>query len=129
MKKWLREAQGSSEREEDEARVLKYLNVADVSAGFKKLWKIVGLMDSMIMKSTELQLVMLLKYDDLFSSICKDYSPVTRKLNSVGHVFPTSTFLGSQILVERMQDLFSLVAKMRKSSSGGPTGPSNAETD
>lgn len=116
VKKWLREQQSGSEREEDELKVLKYMNVADLQSGFKKLWRVVGLLDSMIVRSTELQAVSLLKYDDLFLSLCKDYSPVTKKLNALSQGFNAATFQVAQALVERQQDLFSLVSKLKKSS-------------
>ena len=100
------------------------MNVADLQNGFKKLWKVVGLLDSMIIRSTEPQAVPLLKYDDLFLSLCKDYSPVTKKLNSLSQGLYPGNFQTAQVLVERQQDLFSLVSKLKKSS------PSSAsETD
>ena len=80
IKKWLREQHTTTDKEEDELRILKYMNVPDLQGGFKKLWRVVGLLDSMIIRSTELQAVSLLKYDDLFLSLCRDYTPVTKKL-------------------------------------------------
>jgi hypothetical protein len=93
------------------------MNVNDLSSGFKKLWRVVGLLDSMIVRSTELQIISLLKYDDLFYSLCKDYSPVTKKLSAVSQSFSAGTFQAAQALVERQQDLFSLVSRMRKATS------------
>lgn len=95
------------------------MNVPDLSSGFRKLWKVVSLLDSMIIRSTELQVVSLLKYDDLFYSLCKDYTPVTKKLNNVGQSFSVAAFQAAQIMVERTHDLFSLVSKVRKTNSVG----------
>lgn len=102
------------------------MNVPDVQTGFKKLWRIVSLLDSMVVRSTELQVVSLLKYDDLFYSLCKDYTPLNKKLSAVGQSFSVATFQATQIMVERMQDLFSLVSKARKANS---TGGGHNETD
>lgn len=124
VKKWLREQQTPAEKEEDEIRILKYMNVADLQSGFKKLWKVVGLLDAMIVRSTELQAVSLLKYDDLFLSLCKEYTPVTKKLGAISQGLNPATFLATQAMVERQQDLFSLVSRLKKSA---PT--SSSETD
>jgi hypothetical protein len=99
LKKWLRDVQSTTEKEEDEIRILKHMNVNDLSSGFKKLWKVVGLLDSMIVRSTELQVISLLKYDDLFYSLCKDYTPVTKKLSALSQGFNAGTFQAAQVLV------------------------------
>ena len=75
------------------------MNVDNLSAGFKKLWKIVCNLDSMVVKSTELQVVAFLKYDELFGTLCKDYTPVTKRLNGINQGFTIGSFQASQILV------------------------------
>lgn len=110
--------------------MLKYMGVPDVATGFKKLWRVVSLLDAMIIKSTELQVVSLLKYDELFYSLCKDYTPGTKKLAAVGQGFSVSTFQAAQVMVERMQDLFSLVSRKKKElGSTGSLGGGKEETD
>lgn len=75
------------------------MNVPDLSTGFKKLWRVVCLLDALVVKSTELQLVSFLKYDDLFSSLCKDYSPSLKKVSAVTQNFTAGSFLASQLMV------------------------------
>jgi hypothetical protein len=51
------------EKEEDDAKILKYMGTDSYESGFKKLWKVMSHIDLIISKITELQIVQLIKYD------------------------------------------------------------------
>lgn len=68
LRKWLKEnAMTTMEREEDDFRVMKALNVEGYENGFRKLWKLLTGLDHILVKATELEIVQLLKYDEAFS--------------------------------------------------------------
>lgn len=71
IRKWLKEGQSMSEKEDDDGKILKYMNVDSYETGFRKLWKFVSHLDLMVSKITELQAVQFLKYDELFENIAK----------------------------------------------------------
>ena len=52
-----------TEKEDDDAKILKHLGVDSYEAGFKKLWKLLTYIDLMTSKVTELEIVQFLKYD------------------------------------------------------------------
>ena len=89
----------------------------NVSAGFKKLWKITQCLDSLIAKSNELQVVTFLKYDELFSTLAEEnINPTLKKLNMLGQGFSAYSFQTVSIYVERIQDLYSILTKIKRGS-------------
>lgn len=64
-------------------KVLKYMNAENYEIGFKKLWKIICNLDLMISKIMELQIVHLVKYDELFNNIGKDSEVASSMLNAI----------------------------------------------
>jgi hypothetical protein len=66
LRKWLRDNQSVSEKEDDEMKILKQLGVENYEKGFQKLWKILGTLDLTITKITELQIINFLIYDEMF---------------------------------------------------------------
>ncbi len=48
------------------------MGVDTYEAGFRKLWKIISSLDHMVTKITELEIIQLLKYDEMFDQITKD---------------------------------------------------------
>ena len=94
---------------------MKALNVDNVTAGFKKLWKISQCLDSLVVKSNELHAITFLKYDELFSSLVEENIKVTnKKLNMVGQGISASSFQMASVYIERTQDLYSLISKVKK---------------
>lgn len=66
LKRWLRDAQAVTEKEDDDGKILKQMGVDSYEAGFRKLWKVASNLDLIIAKITELQIVQFLKYDEMF---------------------------------------------------------------
>ena len=58
-----------SQKEDEDAKILKFMGVDSFESGFHKLWKVVGNLDLMVSKITELQAVQFLKYDKHFDNI------------------------------------------------------------
>jgi hypothetical protein len=90
------------------------MNVDSLSSGFKKLWKLVCHMDTLINKNSELQVITFLKYDELFTNLCQDFNITNKKLNALNQNLSSGGTNINQILIERVQDLFSLLSKLRK---------------
>lgn len=63
LRKWLKENQSLSEKEDDDMKILKGMGVDNYESGFRKLWKIVGHLDLAVSKITELQIIHFLVYD------------------------------------------------------------------
>jgi ribosomal protein L19E len=51
---------------------MKYMGVDTYECGFRKLWKIISSLDHIISKMTELEIIQLLKYDEIFDELAKD---------------------------------------------------------
>ena len=49
----------------------------------KKLFKLIGLIEIMVSKVSELEMIHFLKYDDIFSSLIKGTIPTSSKLNQM----------------------------------------------
>lgn len=115
LKKWLREVQQMGEKEEDEDKILKAMGSDGYEAGFKKLWKLICQLDQMITKTTELQIVHFLKYDDGFGEFASDSPNAVRILQAISKGgFNPSTFYPSQLIVERYQELFGCASEMKR---------------
>lgn len=54
--------------------MLEVLNVKNIQDGFKKLFKLFHLIEIMVSKVTELEAIILTKYDDLYNSFVKGNS-------------------------------------------------------
>lgn len=91
------------------------MNVDNVSSGFKKLWKIAQYLDNLLVKNNELNAIAFLKYDELFSTLTDgNITPNNKKLNLLGQGFSASSVQMSSIYLERLQDLYSLLTKTKK---------------
>lgn len=49
---------------------MKFMGVENYEAGFRKLWKTATMMDQVICKVNELEIVQLLKYDQAYEELC-----------------------------------------------------------
>lgn len=52
FKKWLKDGQQLSEKEDDDMKIMKQLGVDSFEGGFRKLWKLLCNMDMMVSKIT-----------------------------------------------------------------------------
>lgn len=78
MKKWLSSVQAMIEKEDEDAKILKYIGVDSYENGFRKLWKVLTNLDLITTKITELQIISFLKYDQMFGDMAED-SPMAQK--------------------------------------------------
>ena len=112
LRKWLQNNQTFPEREDEDIKVLKYLNVDNYESGFRKLWKVLGHLDLTISKVTELEIINFLLYDEMFDNLGKD-SP--RSCNLLSHIsnngYSPCSFHVSQIIMDRSKDLYAACRK------------------
>lgn len=100
IRKWMKEVQSLSEKEDDDGKVLKHMGVDSYEAGFRKLWKVISSLDLMVSKVTELQAVQFLKYDKHFENIAEHSANGERILQAIGKTgFNPSNFYLSQLLL------------------------------
>lgn len=115
LRKWLREVQGQGEREDDDAKILKQMGVDSYEGGFRKLWKVLGHLDLMISKVTELQIVHLLQYEEMFAEIGEDSQRSAALLGQIAsNGYSAGTFQVTQVLLRRAQDVYCAWADLRK---------------
>lgn len=96
-----------TDKEEDDAKVLRHMSVESYEAGFKKLWKLFSAFDLMVTKITELQVVQFLLYDDMYSAISEDSQRTGNLLLAVSKGgFSSGLFQITQVILDRNKDLF-----------------------
>ncbi|KRX04251.1 hypothetical protein PPERSA_11375 [Pseudocohnilembus persalinus] len=131
MRKWLAQnsQNGKKELEKklsqnlDEKQLLETLKVSSAEEGMKKLYKIAAIMDVMINKIHEYDIIYLLRYDETYNTLMKNASSSNNtKFNMLSQGVDTKKFLPAQANLERLVDMFALCAKQnqdRMSSTGG----------
>ena len=91
--------------------------------GFRKLWKLLGLLDQIICKITELQVVQFLKYDEGFLGIANDSPNGEKILQTVGKIgLNPSNFCLSQLSLERYQELYAEASGLKRKSTNSSVG-------
>jgi hypothetical protein len=99
---------------------MKQMGVDSYESGFRKLWKIAGHLDLVISKVTELQIVHLLQYEEMFAEIGEDSQ---RSVGLLAHIansgYSPATFQVGQVLLHRSKDVYCAWADLRKKGGKG----------
>lgn len=115
FKKWLREAQLLSEKEEDDKKILTQMGVDSYQSGFRKLWKLISNLDLMVSKITELQIVQFLLYDQMFDEMSENSQKASSILSSISKGgYNAGSFQITQVILDRNKDVFSFTNEARK---------------
>lgn len=104
MRKWLKDAQTMTEKEDDDAKILKHMGVDGYENGFKKLWRLMTHLDLIASKTTELQLISFMKYDQFYSELTEDSPFSARILEKIAKGgFNPNNFHIPQLVLNRSQ--------------------------
>lgn len=124
LKKWLAANSDQNVKKEIDARslqnleidkILQVLNAKNAEEGLKKLFKMVRVLDYMVNKYTEYEILAFIKYEDIFNQLNAKYSNLqSKKLSWLSNGVNTNKFHVAFLNLERMMELFSICSKLQQ---------------